>query len=82
MATHSVFPDLLSFLQRLEAKKVFHRIERHRADAIMVIVDAPGRKWEVEFLEDGTVDVEEFVSTNGVIGGRELLDGIIGSFDG
>lgn len=48
----------------------------------MVIVDAPGRKWEVEFLEDGTVDVEEFVSTNGVIGGRELLDGIIGSFDG
>ena len=28
----------------------------------MVEVVVPGQRWEVEFLDDGTVDVEKFIS--------------------
>ena len=38
----------------------------------MVTVAVPGERWEVEFLNDGSVEVEKFVS-NGEIGGEEAL---------
>ena len=28
----------------------------------MVEVVVPGQRWEIEFLDDGTVDVEKFIS--------------------
>ena len=38
----------------------------------MVNVAVPGERWEVEFLNDGSVDVERFIS-NGEIAGKEAL---------
>ncbi len=29
----------------------------------MVILAVPGERWEVEFFQDGTVEIERFVST-------------------
>ena len=29
---------------------------------MMVEIAIPGQRWEVEFLDDGTVDVEKFIS--------------------
>jgi len=28
----------------------------------MIEVTVPGQRWEIEFLEDGTVDIEKFIS--------------------
>jgi hypothetical protein len=38
----------------------------------MVLVAVPGERWEVEFLDDGSVEVERFIS-NGEICGEEAL---------
>lgn len=42
----------------------------------MVTVNIPGERWEVEFFDDGNVEVERFVST-GVVDGAALLDTLI-----
>jgi hypothetical protein len=44
----------------------------HREDAIMVLVAVPGERWEIEFLGDGSVEVERFIG-NGEIYGEETL---------
>ena len=38
----------------------------------MVLVTVPGERWEVEFLGDGSIEVERFLS-NGEICGEEAL---------
>jgi hypothetical protein len=38
----------------------------------MVIAAVPGERWEVEFLSDGVVEVERFIS-NGEICGEEIF---------
>ena len=38
----------------------------------MVLVTVPGERWEVEFLADGSVEVERFIS-DGEIYGEDIL---------
>ncbi len=45
----------------------------------MVEVAVPGERWEVEFLSDGTVDIEKFVST-GTLCGDEALDSLLAAY--
>jgi hypothetical protein len=44
----------------------------HREDALMALITVPGERWEVEFLGDGSIEVERFLS-NGEICGEEAL---------
>ncbi len=53
---------LLKCLRRLEELKIHYRIEHNRDDSIMVITDVPGQKWEIEFFNDGDVEIEIFKS--------------------
>lgn len=53
---------LLSFLSKLRLGKIYYRLDQYRDDAIMVEVTVPGERWEVEFLDDGTVEAEIFRS--------------------
>jgi hypothetical protein len=63
---------LLDFLDKLEQHKICFRLERNCSEAIMVRVDVPGERWEIEFFANGEVEVEAFRSTeSGVIGGSE-----------
>ncbi len=66
------FASLTTLLKRLEQENIHYSLACHRDDAIMVLVSVPGERWEVEFLADGTVEVERFVS-NGEISGREAF---------
>jgi hypothetical protein len=63
---------LLNFLSRLEDYKIHHRIEHNRDESIMVIADVPGQKWEIEFLENGDVEIEVFKSDGNIRGESEL----------
>lgn len=54
--------NLFSFLNKLEGKNIYYQLNKMRDDAIMIEVVVPGQRWEVEFLDDGTVDVEKFIS--------------------
>jgi hypothetical protein len=51
----------IEFLNELEERKIYYRLNKVR-DAIMVEITVPGEKWEVEFMEDGTIEVEIFRS--------------------
>ena len=50
-----------------------------RDDAIMVLVTVPGERWEIEFLGDGSVEVERFLS-NGEICGEEVLHELLSKY--
>lgn len=54
--------NLLEFLNKLEDKNIYYQLNKIREEAIMVEVVVSGQRWEVEFLEDGTVYVEKFIS--------------------
>ncbi|HEV3048680.1 MAG TPA: hypothetical protein VGX50_00125 [Longimicrobium sp.] len=65
---------MLDFLLALEARGMFHRLSRVRAEALMVEVAIPGERWEVEFFADGHVETERFVAAGGVQGDPATLD--------
>ncbi len=71
MSKHA-FHKLTTFLKRLEEAHIHYTLASHREDAIMVLVTVPGARWEVEFLGDGSIEVERFLS-NGEICGEEAL---------
>jgi hypothetical protein len=72
--TETSFGKLLSFLERLEKAKIWYRME-HIRDSVMVWLAIPGERWEVEFFEDGHVEVERFVSP-GAMGDESDLERI------
>jgi hypothetical protein len=71
MSEH-IFRKLTTFLKQLEEAHIHYTLASHRKDAIMVLVTVPGERWEVEFLGDGSIEVERFLS-NGEICGEEAL---------
>ena len=71
--------DLLVFLTRLKAARIYYRLSDPTEGAVMVEVSVPGERWEIEFHEDGRISVEVFVSRNGVQG-QELIDELFKRF--
>jgi hypothetical protein len=67
------YEKLLAFLKRLDEAGIHFRMDRYRQDAVSVEITAPGERWEVDFLDDGTVDVERFRST-GQIDDESVLE--------
>jgi hypothetical protein len=39
----------------------------------MVEISVPGQKWEVEFMQDGTVEIEKFMTTVEILDESELV---------
>ena len=68
------YKRLLSFLSTLEEKKITYSLNHARDEAVMVEIAVPGERWEVEFLSDGSIDVERFVSTGELYGEEALSD--------
>lgn len=66
------FGKLVAFLNQLEQEQINYTLAHHRDETIMVNVAVAGERWEVEFFEDGSVEVERFVSS-GEIDGEEVL---------
>src|SRR6185312_15439227 len=68
--------QLLPFLNELRKATIHHHLSQFRDDAIMVEVAVPGERWELEFLDDGTVEVEVFRS-DGTIRDASALEALI-----
>ncbi len=69
---------LLDFLNKLEAHHIYYRLNKVR-DAILVEIAVPGQRWEVEFLRDGSIETERFIST-GELAGASALDDLFNQF--
>jgi hypothetical protein len=63
---------LIIFLNNLDQQNIAYELAHNRDEAIMVTVALPGQRWEIEFLTDGSVEVEKFVS-NGEIYDKAIL---------
>ena len=63
---------LPAFLDRLTELHASFTLERFR-DSIAVIVAVPGERWEVEFMDDGSIEVERFRSS-GKLGDEKSFD--------
>jgi hypothetical protein len=73
------FRKLTTFLKRLERAHIHYTLASHREDAIMVLVTVPGQRWEIEFLGDGSVEIERFLS-NEEIYGEEALHELLSKY--
>ena len=69
----TVTNSLLDFLEQLEQHNISYHLEHNRPESIMVVVGVPGERWEVEFMQDGQIEVERFISDGGIVG-EETLD--------
>ena len=70
--SNQVFDELMVFLDNLEQRGISYSLARSRDEAMMVTVAVPGERWEIEFMRDGSVEVERFIS-NGDIYGEDAL---------
>ena len=73
------FGKLLSFLNRLDDAKISYSLKHNRDDTIVILIDVPGQRWEVDFFEDGSIEVEKFISTF-VTGNGELIEELFREF--
>ena len=73
------YERLLDFLTRLERAGIFFKLGRVWDEAVMVEIAVPGQRWEVEFMDDGTIEVERFFKT-GAIEGEEALEELFRDF--
>jgi hypothetical protein len=56
------YTRLLALLERLDGAKIPYTLSHSRTDAVMVCAFAPGEYWEIEYMEDGGVDIERYRS--------------------
>lgn len=67
------YQSLLGFLVKLSERSIYYSLSPVRPEAIMVVATVPGERWEVEFLVDGSIEVEVFRS-DGTIREQDALD--------
>ncbi|HDR7951344.1 TPA: hypothetical protein QCY38_005132 [Bacillus toyonensis] len=53
---------MIALLNKLVENSIFYKRNKVENEGIMVEVAVPGQRWEIEILEDGTVDIEKFIS--------------------
>ena len=80
-AAGEVFERLLNFLNRLDEVHIFYVLGHTRPDSVMVTVALPGWHWEVEFMADGSVEVERYESVAGVQSDPQLLEALFSDAD-
>ena len=64
--------ELLRFLNMLEEKKIYYQLNKVRDEAIMVEIAVPGQHWEVEFMEDGSIEIEKFISPGKIFACKDI----------
>ncbi len=65
---------LISFLNDLQERKIYYKLNHISPDSILVEIALPGERIEVEFMEDGTVYTERFKSADMISGFDALLE--------
>lgn len=63
--------NLIDFLEKLEDSKIYYRLNKIR-EGIMVEISVPGERWEVEYMKDGTIEIEKFISNGEIYNSNEI----------
>ncbi len=70
---------VLKILSKLQNAHIYYNLRSHRSDAISVDVAVPGQRWEIDFVSDGTIDIEIFKS-DGTIHDENILADLFQNF--
>lgn len=76
------FCRMLTLLQRLREAKIAYSLRQSRDEALMIEVNVPGQRWEIEFVDYGDevqIEIERFLST-GQIDDESALDELFAKF--
>jgi len=68
------------FCRELDRRRVTYELRIVRDEALMLSVALPGERWELEFFDDGQIELERFVS-QGVAEAPGALTELLGWFD-
>ena len=76
--------ELIAFLEKLEAKKIYYKLNKVRENTIMIEVVVPGERWEIELNSYGTkkecdIEIERFLC-NGEMYNESLLEELFEKF--
>jgi hypothetical protein len=74
-----VFDELVQFLERLQKASIHYALDTIRPNSVLVSVAVPGQRWEVEFLADGSLEAEKFVS-DGTIFDKSAVEDLLREF--
>jgi hypothetical protein len=69
-----IFKQLLGFLDRLDTAHIYYTLGHTRPESVMVDISLPGWRWEVEFMIDGSIQIERYESVTGVEDDPQLLE--------
>jgi hypothetical protein len=80
MSSTPVDPDqvpwtLPSFLDALDQRHLSYTLGRFR-DSVCVTVAIPGEHWEVEFMDEGGIEIERYIGS-GEIADQRVLDELL-----
>jgi hypothetical protein len=50
------------FLGELDKRHLNYQLVIARPEALMALVTVPGERWEIEFFDDGHIEIERFAS--------------------
>jgi hypothetical protein len=76
-----VFGWLLDFLNRLDAAHIHYTLGHTRPESVMVDISLPGGRWEVEFMLDGSTEIERYKSVADVEDDPVLLEELLAEAD-
>lgn len=71
------YRELLALLRRLDEANISYSLDQCREDALMIHVNVPGERWEIEFVDYGDevhVEIERFVSNGQIVDESGLAD--------
>lgn len=71
---------LHDFLNELEERKIYYKLNKVRSEAILVEVAVPGQRWEVEFIDDGSIEIEKFMSDDDALYDEKELEHLFENF--
>lgn len=63
--------SLVEFLKKLEDRNIYYELNKIR-DSILIEVSFTGQRWEVEFMEDGSIEIEKFISDGSLFDEQEI----------
>jgi hypothetical protein len=72
--------SVLEVLNRLDEAHISYDLKHTRPDSLMADITVPGWRWEVEFMSDGSLEIERFRSVAGVETDPSLLEQLLRDF--
>jgi hypothetical protein len=68
------FQKLMAILDELDKLRITYSLTRVREDSVMIQAPAPGERWEIEVMGDGSVEVEVFRSDGRIFDEGKVKD--------